>query len=404
MTHTPIKHLLLGLTGGIAAYKSAELVRLLVKRGVEVQVVMTEAAQRFITPATLQALSHKRVLTDLWHDDATGAMPHIALSRQADAILIAPASADFIARLAHGLADDLLATLCLARDCPLLIAPAMNRQMWENPATQRNVEQLRADGITLLGPDSGDQACGETGPGRMLEPAAILDLLLGSEAARPLDGKRVLVTAGPTMEAIDPVRAITNFSSGKMGYAIARAARALGATVTLVSGPTRLQRPDGIDTIDVVSAAQMLDAVLQRIADQDVFVSVAAVADYRPARPSGQKLKKSQQALTLTLEPTTDILATVAALPQPPFCVGFAAESEHLLEHAAAKRERKGIPLIVANLVQQSLGRDSASVVLLDDRGRHALPNAPKSEIARRIMLHVAALLSPDEKTHAAED
>ncbi|PKO24638.1 MAG: bifunctional phosphopantothenoylcysteine decarboxylase/phosphopantothenate--cysteine ligase CoaBC [Betaproteobacteria bacterium HGW-Betaproteobacteria-8] len=393
MQNQPIKKLVLGITGGIAAYKAAELVRLLVKAGIEVQVVMTEAARHFITPVTMQALSGRQVFTDMWDASIANGMPHIELSRQADAILVAPASADFMAKLVHGNADDLLSTLCLARECPLLVAPAMNRQMWENPATQRNVQQLQADGIAILGPDSGEQACGETGLGRMSEPEDLLDMLIAFQQPKLLQGKRVLITTGPTVEAIDPVRAITNFSSGKMGYAIASVARAMGAEVTLVSGPTQLKPPNQVELVNVVSAAQMLDAVMQRIQEQDVFISVAAVADYRPAKPGTQKIKKSEQSLTLELIPNKDILAEVAHLPQAPFCVGFAAESENLLLHAEAKRKKKGLPLLVANLVQESMGQDDASVVLLDDAGTHPLPRAGKNRIAQQLLQYIATMM-----------
>lgn len=390
MQNKPIKKLVLGITGGIAAYKAAELVRLLVKNGIEVQVVMTEAARHFITPVTMQALSGKQVFTDMWDASIPNGMPHIELSRQADTILVAPASADFMAKLVHGNADDLLSTLCLARECPLLVAPAMNRQMWENPATQRNIQQLQADGITILGPESGEQACGEVGLGRMSEPEDLLEMLMASQQPKLFAGKRILVTAGPTVEAIDPVRAITNFSSGKMGYAIARTAQAMGAEVTLVSGPTCLDKPKRVNLIDVSSAEQMLDAVMQRIREQDIFISVAAVADYKPAKPSTQKIKKSEQSLTLELTPTKDILTEVANLAEPPFCVGFAAESENLLQHAVAKRRKKRLPLLVANLVQESMGQEDASVVLLDDEGSHSLPRAGKNRIAQQLLQHIA--------------
>lgn len=392
-TPVTIKQLVLGITGGIAAYKAAELTRLLVKQGVAVRVVMTEAAHHFITPVTMQALSGKRVYSDMWDAGIPNGMPHIELSREADAILVAPASADFIAKLVHGRADDLLSTLCLARDCPLLVAPAMNRQMWEHPATQRNIAQLLADGVTVLGPESGEQACGETGLGRMSEPEALLDMLLAFQQPKLLQGKRILLTAGPTVEAIDPVRAITNFSSGKMGYAIARVAQEMGAEVTLVSGPTRLAPPPGVGLVNVSSAGQMLEAVMQCVASQDIFISVAAVADYKPANPSAQKIKKSEQSLTLELQPTVDILSAVSSLPQPPFCVGFAAESEQLLEHAEAKRKRKRLPLLVANLVQESMGLDEAGVTLLDDDGHHVFARAPKIEIARKLLQHIASRL-----------
>ena len=393
MAHPSIKKLLLGVTGGIAAYKSAELVRLLVKQGIDVQVVMTAAAQHFITPVTMQALSGKRVFTDMWDASIANGMPHIELSREADAILIAPASADFMAKLVHGGADDLLSTLCLARECPLMVAPAMNRQMWENPATQRNIAQLRQDGVHVLGPDSGEQACGETGMGRMLEPHQLLDMIAIALQPKILAGQRVLITAGPTLEMIDPVRAITNLSSGKMGYSIAQAAWEAGAEVTLVSGPTALAPPAGASIVPVSSAQQMHDAVMTRASGCDIFISVAAVADYRPAAPSPEKHKKSEQALSLELLPNEDILAKVASLPQPPFCVGFAAESKDLIAYASEKRLRKKLPLIVANLVQESMGGDTATLTLIDEEGSHPLPPASKSELAHMLLQHVAGML-----------
>lgn len=394
MTHSPIKKLLLGITGGIAAYKSAELVRLLVKQEVDVQVVMTEAAGHFITPVTMQALSGKRVFTDMWDASIPNGMPHIELSREADAILIAPASADFLAKLVHGRADDLLSTLCLARECPLMVAPAMNRQMWENPATQRNIAQLQQDGVLILGPGSGDQACGEIGMGRMLEPEQLLGMLEASQQPKSLVGKRVMVTAGPTVEAIDPVRAITNLSSGKMGYSIAQAAWEMGAEVTLVSGPTALDAPAGARTIAVVSAEDMLNAVMKNIPDQDIFISVAAVADYRVAQPGSEKIKKSEHMLTLELTPNVDILARVASMSKPPFCVGFAAESENLLQYAEKKRQAKKLPLLVANLVPEALGSDRNTITLLDEQGAHPLPTAAKIELARMLMQHVATMIN----------
>jgi phosphopantothenoylcysteine decarboxylase/phosphopantothenate--cysteine ligase len=394
MAHSPIKKLLLGITGGIAAYKAAELVRLLVKQGIDVQVVMTEAAIHFITPVTLQALSGKRVFTDMWDVSIANGMPHIELSRNADAILIAPASADFMAKLVHGGADDLLSTLCLARDCPLLVAPAMNKQMWENPATLRNIHQLQQDGVQILGPGSGDQACGEIGLGRMLEPEQLMAALEACQQPKILIGKRILITAGPTVEAIDPIRAITNFSSGKMGYSIAQAAAEMGAEVTLVSGPTSLNPPLDIEVIHVVSAQEMLDTVIEHIAAQDIFISVAAVSDYRPSKPSQQKLKKSEQALTLELTPNIDILAKVASLPNAPFCVGFAAESENLLEYAEQKRQRKKLPLIAANLATEAMGQDASTLTLLDDAGSHPLPHAPKIILARMLLQHIDNMLN----------
>lgn len=390
MTDTVHKKVLLGITGGIAAYKAAELCRLLVKGGIDVQVVMTEAARAFITPVTMQALSGKPVFTDMWDARVPDNMGHIELSRGKDAIVVAPATADFIAKLVHGLGDDLLSTLCLARECPLLVAPAMNRQMWDNAATRRNMAQLEADGIAVVGPASGDQACGEVGMGRMVEPEAIADALRALWGPRPLSGVRVLLTAGPTFEAIDPVRGITNRSSGKMGFAIARAALDAGARVTLVSGPTSLATPPGVERIDVVSADDMYEAVKRRVPEADIFIGVAAVGDYRPVRTSEQKIKKSERPLTLELAPTRDILAYVADLPNAPFCVGFAAESEKLLEHAEAKRRRKKLPLLVANLVQDAMGADESELTLLDDEGKHTLPRASKDALARQLVAHIA--------------
>ncbi len=391
MKQTPTKRIVLGLTGGIAAYKAAELARLLIKQGIEVQAAMTEAACHFITPATLQALTGKPVLTSQWHDADNG-MAHINLSRAAAAIVIAPATADFIAKLAHGLADDLLSTLCLARNCPLLVAPAMNRQMWEHPATQRNIAQLRADGVIILGPDSGVQACGEEGMGRMQEAEQLAQDILASLQPKLLSGVKVLLTAGPTYEAIDAVRGITNRSSGKMGYAIARAALELGAQVTLVSGPTALLQPQGATVVNTTSAADMLEAVKQHVADSDIFIGVAAVADYRVAQTSAQKIKKSSANLTLELVPNPDILAYVAALPQPPFCVGFAAESEKLREHAEQKRRAKKLPLLAANLAQQAIGADDNELILFDDAGEHLLPRADKLTQARALLNHIIKL------------
>jgi phosphopantothenoylcysteine decarboxylase/phosphopantothenate--cysteine ligase len=392
-----IKHLVLGITGGIAAYKAAELARLLVKQGISVQVVMTDAACQFITPITMQALSGRAVHTKMWDASIANGMPHIELSRKADAILVAPASADFMAKLVHGNADDLLSTLCLARDCPLLVAPAMNKQMWESSATQRNLTQLLKDGVMILGPDSGVQACGETGLGRMLEPEDLLAELLSSLnaelPARPLTGKRILITAGPTIEKIDPVRAITNLSSGKMGYSIAEAAIEMGAEVTLVSGPTNLKAPDLAKVVTVESGAEMLNAVMANITNQDIFISVAAVADYRVASPSTEKIKKSNAALNIELVPNEDILAKVAALPNTPFCVGFAAESENLLAYAEEKRKRKHIPLIVANLVSEALGTDESTLTILDDQGAHPLPKSSKLKSAHALLMHIANML-----------
>ena len=387
------KKLVLGITGGIAAYKSAELVRLLVKDNIDVQVVMTESATKFITPVTMQALSGKPVFIGMWDSSVSNGMPHIELSRNADAILIAPASAEFIAKLVHGRADDLLSTLCLARDCPLLVAPAMNKQMWENPATQRNIEQLKKDGVSILGPESGDQACGEIGLGRMLEADDLLVLVNAHFTPKILAGKHVLITAGATLEMIDPVRAITNLSSGKMGYAIAQAASDMGAEVTLVSGATSLEAPKGMNNISAKSAESMYQAVMSNISNQDIFIGVAAVADYSPVEISAQKIKKSTASRSLELTPNKDILAEVARLPNAPFCVGFAAESENLLTYAEAKRKAKKLPLIVANLVVDAMGSDENSVTLLDKNGAHPLPRAPKTEVAKLLLQHIASML-----------
>jgi phosphopantothenoylcysteine decarboxylase/phosphopantothenate--cysteine ligase len=392
------KSIVLGITGGIAAYKAAELVRLLVKSNIDVQVVMTEAACQFITPVTMQALSGKPVFTGMWDASIPNGMPHIELSRAADAIIVAPASADFMAKLVHGRADDLLSTLCLARGsdtkpCPLLVAPAMNKQMWENPATQRNIAQLSADGISVLGPDSGEQACGEVGLGRMLEAQDLLYLIEAHFQPKLLKGKKILITAGATLEMIDPVRAITNLSSGKMGYAIAQAAFEMGAEVTLVSGASALKPPMGVNTISATSAEAMYQSVMQNIATQDVFIGVAAVADYSPVNASTQKIKKSESSLTIELKPNKDILAQVASLPNAPFCVGFAAETENMLEYAEQKRLRKILPLIVANDANDALGSDQNSVTLLDKNGAHPLARAAKIEVARLLLQHVASML-----------
>jgi len=382
--------IILGITGGIAAYKAAELARLLIKNNIEVQVVMTGAACHFITPITMQGLSGKHVFTDQWDSSVPNNMAHIDLSRNADAIVIAPASADFIAKLSHGLADDLLSALCLARNCPLIVAPAMNREMWQNAATTRNVKQLIADGVRVLGPDEGLQACGEEGMGRMLEPARLVQDISALFQPRNLSKKKILVTAGPTYEAIDPVRGITNRSSGKMGYAVARAALEQGADVILVSGPTSLTKPQGAQCVDVQSAAEMLEAVKQHVNDCDIFIGVAAVADYRVARSGSQKIKKSANNLSLDLAPNPDILGYVADRPNPPFCVGFAAETEKLAEHAEQKRLSKKLPLMVGNLAQQAIGCDDNELVLLDDHGSHILSRADKLTLARQLMQHIA--------------
>ena len=390
LNHTKI---LLGVTGGVAAYKAAELCRLLVKAGADVRVAMTGAAQQFVTPLTFQALSGQPVLTSLWASSTEHGMDHIAASRDVDLILVAPATADFLAKLVHGRADDVLSSLCLARQTRLIVAPAMNQAMWAAAATQRNIAQLREDGVDILGPASGEQACGEVGPGRMLEPAEILNALLGLLGRGLLVGKRVLITAGPTFEPIDPVRGITNRSSGKMGYAVAQAAVEAGAEVCLITGPTGLTLPASVRRVDVQTAQQMHAAVMHEVAGSDVFISVAAVADYRVAAPSDQKIKKSERTLTLELERNPDILAEVAALPRAPFCVGFAAETEKLLEHGEAKRRQKKIPLLVGNLAQQSLEANETELCLFDAAGPHPWPKATKLAHARRLIAHIATLI-----------
>ncbi|MBB1601851.1 bifunctional phosphopantothenoylcysteine decarboxylase/phosphopantothenate--cysteine ligase CoaBC [Variovorax sp. UMC13] len=396
------KHIVLGLTGGIACYKSAELCRLFVKAGATVQVVMTEAATQFMTPVTMQALSGRPVYVSQWDAREDNNMPHINLSREADAIVLAPCSADFIARLAEGRSDELLSLMCLARPMdriPLLIAPAMNREMWAHPATQRNLQQVAADGATMLGVGSGWQACGETGDGRMLEPAQLLEDITAFFHAKVLAGQHVLVTAGPTFEALDPIRGITNHSSGKMGFAIARAAREAGAEVTLIAGPVHLPTPRGVRRIDVLSALDMLAATEREAARASVFVATAAVADWRPASHSEQKIKKDGSGLppVLNFVENPDILATVARSPRAAsgalFCVGFAAESENLAAHAKAKRERKGIPLLVGNIGPLTFGQDDNSLLLVDAEGVRELPRAPKLQLARELVLEIAARL-----------
>jgi len=393
------KKIVLGLSGGVACYKAAELCRALTKEGASVQVVMTDAATHFIGPVTMQALSGRTVYTDQWDGRIPNNMAHIDLTRDADAILIAPCSADFLFKLAHGATDDLLSTLCLARphQVPLLVAPAMNVEMWEKPATQRNVAQLREDGVCIFGPAAGSQACGETGMGRMLEPHELLEELVASFQPKVLAGKRVLITAGPTYEAIDPVRGITNLSSGKMGYAVARAAREAGAEVTLVSGPTALDTPHGVRRIDVQSARQMLDAVMAGIQGQHIFIGVAAVADWRVENASEQKIKKDGSGTPqLQFAQNPDILATVAgttSLSGWPYCVGFAAESENLIEYGAAKREKKGIPLLVGNIGHHTFGQDENAIVLFDDSGHTVLPQAGKLQLARQLVSEIAKRL-----------
>jgi len=387
------KRILLGITGGIAAYTRRRSTRMFVKAGADVQVVMTEAACRLVTPVTMQALSGKPVFTDMWDGRVADNMGHIELSRDREIVVVAPATADFLAKVATGLADDLLSTLCLARECPLALAPAMNRQMWDNPATQRNVARLRADGVTLLGPAAGDQACREVGMGRLVEPEEIFAAVVAALGPRPLAGKRVLVTAGPTFEPIDTVRGITNLSSGKMGFAVAQAAAEAGAKVTLVSGPVSLPTPPGVERQDVLTAREMHDAVLERAKRADVFIGVAAVADYHVVNRKGHKLKKTEGAPAIELAENPDILAAVAAMEKGPFCVGFAAETENLREHAQAKRKRKRIPLLAANLAQEAFGRDDNALTLFDDQGETLLPRAPKIVLARQLVAHIAQML-----------
>jgi phosphopantothenoylcysteine decarboxylase / phosphopantothenate---cysteine ligase len=405
------KHIVLGLTGGIAAYKAAELCRALIKEGATVQVVMTEGAEQFITPVTMQALSGRSVYTSQWDAREPNNMPHINLSREADAIVVAPASADFMAKLLHGRADDLLSLMCLARPredsvqgsakpVSLLIAPAMNREMWSHPATQRNMAQLASDGAHLLGVGSGDQACGETGDGRMLEPTELLEDIIAFFQPKVLAGQHVLITAGPTFEAIDPVRGITNLSSGKMGFAIARAAREAGAQVTLVSGPVSLPTPRGVMRIDVQSAANMLNATVPLALNASVFIACAAVADWRPANAAVHKIKKDGSGNTPMLQFTEnpDILATVAKTDRATsgtlFCVGFAAESENLLQHAIAKRERKGVPLLVGNIGPATFGQDDNALMLVDAHGSQELARSPKLQLARQLVREIAQRLT----------
>ncbi len=397
------RHIVLGLSGGIACYKAAELTRLLIKDGANVQVVMSDAAEKFIGPVTMQALSNRPVVTSQWDVRPDNNMAHINLTREADAVLVAPASADFIAKLAQGRADDLLSLLCLARrigECPLLVAPAMNREMWAHPATQRNVAQIVADGATVFGPAAGDQACGEVGDGRMLEAVELRDAVIAFFQPKLLAGRSVLVTAGPTYEAIDPVRGITNLSSGKMGFAIARAAAEAGAKVTLVTGPVALDTPAGVTRIDVTSARQMHDAVLPLAPSHDVFVATAAVADWRPVDAAEHKLKKAESAgaPTFALTENPDILAAVAAMAansgQRPYCVGFAAESHDVEQHARAKLVKKKVPLIVGNLGPATFGQDHNALLLVDATGTRALPHADKLTLARLLVAEIAQRLS----------
>jgi phosphopantothenoylcysteine decarboxylase / phosphopantothenate---cysteine ligase len=397
------KHIVLGLTGGIACYKAAELCRALIKEGATVQVVMTEASEQFITSVTMQALSGRSVYGSQWDPREPNNMPHINLSREADGILIAPCSADFMAKLVHGRADELLSLMCLARPIgrvPLLIAPAMNREMWAHPATQRNMAQLAADGATLLGVGSGPQACGETGDGRMLEPQDLLEDLIAFFQPKLLAGCKVVITAGPTFEALDPIRGITNHSSGKMGFAIARAAREAGADVALVAGPVSVPTPRGVRRIDVKSARDMLAATQAETPSADIFIAAAAVADWRPVTEADQKIKKvgSGDAPTVRFTENPDILATVAqgerARRGELFCVGFAAESHDLAKHATEKRKRKGIPLLVGNIGPLTFGQDDNQMLLVDADGVQELPRASKTDCARRLVGEIARRLA----------
>ena len=397
------KHVVLGLTGGVACYKSAQLCRLLVQAGATVQVVMTEAAEQFMTAVTMQALSGRAVYTSQWDAREPNNMPHINLSREADVLLIAPCSADFVARLVQGRSDELLSLMCLARPMdkvPLLLAPAMNREMWAHPATQRNLRQVALDGAQVLGVGTGEQACGEVGDGRMLEPEEIMQELAAFFTPKQLQGQHLLVTAGPTFEAIDPVRGITNHSSGKMGFAIARAAREAGASVTLIAGPVHLETPRGVQRINVQSARQMLEAVQAHVDQASVFIATAAVADWRPAAFSDHKLKKdgTGDVPALAFIENPDILATVAQSPRAQngqlYCVGFAAESHDLLQHASAKRLRKGVPLLVGNIGPATFGKDDNALLLIDDQGARELPRASKAQLGRQLVQELAQRLA----------
>ena len=400
------QRILLGVSGGIAAYKSAELVRRLRDTGAQVRVVMTAGARAFVTPLTFQAVSGQPVHTELLDEQAEAGMGHIELARWADALLVAPATADFIARLSHGLASDLLSTICLATRAPLTLAPAMNQQMWINPATQANCEQLRARGVRLIGPASGSQACGEEGPGRMVEPAELV-AAMAAPAVRTLAGRQVVVTAGPTYEDIDPVRYIGNRSSGRMGFAVAEAAARAGGRVSLVAGPVNLETPPGVSRVDVRSAAEMREAVLGLACDADVFISVAAVADYTPARRAAQKIKKGLPLHSIELAATADIVAEVAALDGGPFTVGFAAETEKLREHARDKLSRKRLDMIAANLVGQHGGgfeSEENDILLLSDGEEKHLGRASKGQLAMALIEEVARRLKDNESSENGSD
>lgn len=391
------KHILLGISGGIAAYKSCELVRLLKKQGHSVSVVMSKASTEFISPLTFQALSGNPVLTDTHENSLGNGMAHINLTREADALVITPATANTIAKISHGIADNLLTNLVAARKCPLAVAPAMNVEMWNNPANLRNIEQLRSDGITVFQPAYGEQACGEIGLGRMLEAADLADLISDLWIPKILLGKRILITAGATFEAIDPVRGITNISSGQMGTALARACRAAGAKVTLIYGQLQTTIPTGLlHTEQAVSAEEMFHAVYNHITDQDVFISVAAVADYKVKNSSSQKMKKdgSGKVPVIELTENPDILASIASLPTPPFCVGFAAESERILEYARVKRIRKNIPMLIANQISLSMGKTTNQITIIDDENEISFPETDKRQAADNIVKHLATRLN----------
>ena len=397
------KNVLLGVTGGVAAYKSPDLVRRLTERGCTVQVVLSHGASRFITPVTFQAVSGRRVRDELWDEDAEAAMGHIELARWADVVLVAPATAHFIGSLAAGLAGDLLTTLCLATAAPIVIAPAMNRQMWANPAVQANCKVLAERGVRILGPGAGEQACGEHGMGRMLEPVEIAAALLDTgraHAPRPLEGVRALITAGPTREPIDPVRYITNRSSGKMGFALAAAARAAGADVVLVSGPVSLPTPEGVRRIDVETAEQMYRAVHAEVANADLFIACAAVSDYRPQFAATEKIKRSELEMRLDLVRSPDTLASVAALPNPPFTVGFAAETQNVAEHAREKLERKKLDMIAANKVGPDCGfdRETNALTVYWRGGEMPIGEASKDVLAERLI----ALIAERYRAHKA--
>lgn len=385
------KHIILGVSGGIACYKSAELVRRLMDHGAIVDVVMTKSATEFVGSVTFQALSGRPVYSDLWDSRAPNNMVHINLTRQADLVLIAPATANVIAKLAHGLCDDLLTTLCIASKINLMIAPAMNREMWQAAATQRNVATLKDDGVQILGPGVGDQACGETGDGRMLEPHELVDAVCAYFQPKELAGLSVLLTAGPTCEPIDPVRMITNRSSGKTGYALAQAAHEAGAKVTLVSGPTNLPCPPGVMRISVQTAQEMHDVVMQHAGASDIFIGVAAVADWRIKNPSGEKLKKNNAAPELQFEMNPDILHEVAHMTNGPWCVGFAAETSIDIDQTEAKRQRKGVPMLIANLAQNVMDAEHTEVKVFDANGVTQLPADHKSAVARQLIREIVS-------------